>query len=175
GSTLVTDEELPTTRGPIYLGVIAMILMSLTFGFWASTAPIAQAVIASGSVAAAGRNFHIQHLEGGLVEKLHVRDGDRIKGGEILVTLDDTQARTQLARLAKQWLSLRTQVQRYEAERDERTAFQPVKASLDLPISVDASEILDQEAKEFAVRLSRYQSEQAILVQRLKQLDETET
>ena len=62
------------------------------FGLWAATAPLAAAVISQGTFVATGQNKIIQHLEGGIIEDLAVREGELVKAGQVLVTLDDTAA-----------------------------------------------------------------------------------
>src|SRR5206468_6244261 len=90
------------------------------FGLWASTAPLAGAIIAPGYVAAAGQNIMIQHLEGGIIKTVSAREGDHVKAGQPLLTLDSTQAEAQLNRSLKQLAALRAKSMRLEAERDLR-------------------------------------------------------
>ncbi|MBJ3762340.1 HlyD family type I secretion periplasmic adaptor subunit [Maribius pontilimi] len=63
------------------------------FGIWATTAPLAAAVIAQGSFVATGRNKIVQHLEGGIIHSIDVSEGDVVKEGDVLVELDQTAAR----------------------------------------------------------------------------------
>lgn len=70
-------------------------------GIWSATAQIAGAVIAPGVVAVETNTRKVQHPEGGVVAELHVRDGDRVKVGDILVRLDDTVAKANLQIISK--------------------------------------------------------------------------
>ena len=60
------------------------------FGAWAFRAPLAAAVIAQGSFVATGQNKIVQHLEGGIIKEIVVREGDRVEKGQVLLRLDET-------------------------------------------------------------------------------------
>lgn len=129
--------------------------------------------MAAGTIAAAGRNIQMQHLEGGIVRSISIREGDTVHLGDTIMVLDDTAARTQLNRLAKQWLSLCIRIERLGAERDGAAQLAGTDCGRRLPIYVDSTEIISEEEKEFKARLARFRSEQTILEERLEQLGET--
>jgi HlyD family type I secretion membrane fusion protein len=158
---------------PMLLGYGAIALMLGTFGIWGATAPISGAAIANGTVAAAGRNIQMQHLEGGIVREISAHEGDKIRKGDTVMVLDDTTAKTQLNRLVKQWVSLSARIQRLEAERDGIKTFQPNIHHETIPLTFNLTGILNEEQKEFEARFARFRSEQLILRQRLVQLGET--
>lgn len=167
------DKLSQSAKTPALIGYAAIFVMAGTFGLWGAAAPISGAAVADGTIAAAGRNIQMQHLEGGIVRSIEVREGDVVRRGDTVMVLDDTDARTQVNRLVKQWLSLCVRVSRLEAERDGREQFANIACSEQLPITIDAAEIVREEQKEFTARLARFHSEQTILGQRLEQLDET--
>ncbi|SDZ58880.1 HlyD family secretion protein [Jannaschia faecimaris] len=75
--------------------IISFSLMIVTFGgfgLWALNAPLAAAVIAQGSFVATGQNKIVQHLEGGSIQEINVREGDHVQAGQILLHLDQTAA-----------------------------------------------------------------------------------
>ena len=85
--------EVPrSVRRHVLFGIGLIGLAFGGFGFWAATAPLAAAVISQGTFVATGQNKVIQHLEGGIIEEMPVREGDIVTAGEVLVTLDDTAA-----------------------------------------------------------------------------------
>ncbi|NEK55570.1 biotin/lipoyl-binding protein, partial [Rhizobium leguminosarum] len=86
------------------------------FGFWAATAPLASAVIAQGSFVATGNNKIIQHLEGGIIREMRVSEGDTVKEGDILLTLDPTASRSNERMLQLRRLRLEAVVARLRAE-----------------------------------------------------------
>jgi len=75
--------------------LISFMLMIVTFGgfgIWAFKAPLAAAIIAQGSFVATGQNKIVQHLEGGIIQEINVREGDHVNAGQILLRLDQTAA-----------------------------------------------------------------------------------
>lgn len=79
-------------RSHALLGLTLMALAFGGFGLWAFTAPLAAAVIAQGSFMATGRNQIVQHLEGGIIETIYVREGDSVQAGDGILSLDQTAA-----------------------------------------------------------------------------------
>lgn len=111
------NKELDTDRRKVLR--MASIIMLVVFGFggiWSITAQLAGAVVAQGRVIAEDRNRVIQHLEGGILEKLEVREGDIVKEGQVLARLDDTLLRAQLDADLIQEAILRVQLARRRAE-----------------------------------------------------------
>jgi len=89
-------------------------------GVWSAVAPLESAAIANGFIAVESSRKTIQHLEGGIISKIHVRDGQSIVAGQLLVQLEDTKARTQLQAIkVKLWEAWARQA-RLTAERDEQ-------------------------------------------------------
>jgi membrane fusion protein, type I secretion system len=86
------------------------------FGAWAVTAPLHGAVVANGFVRVEGNRKSIQHLDGGIVKQLNVKEGDRVNAGDVLIVLDDTQARAEYNVLSQQFLVLRASEERLKAE-----------------------------------------------------------
>lgn len=78
------------------LGVAILILAIGGFGSWSVFANLAVSVVAPGSVSVESFTKTVQHLEGGIVKSIQVEDGDHVEAGDVLMVLDDTQARSQL-------------------------------------------------------------------------------
>lgn len=98
---------------------MARYILIAVFGFggaWAAFVPLEGAVIASGRVIAEDRNRMIQHLEGGILKELLVREGDEVKKGQIIARLDDTQINAQLDADLLQRAIFRVQLARRRAE-----------------------------------------------------------
>lgn len=73
-----------------WLGLASIGIFILGLGGWAGTTEIAGAVVASGTVVLEEGSKRVQHQEGGIVDEILVRDGDRVEAGELLVRLDGT-------------------------------------------------------------------------------------
>ncbi|HSP24789.1 MAG TPA: HlyD family type I secretion periplasmic adaptor subunit [Saliniramus sp.] len=93
-------SEIPrSTRKPTIFGFAIFSVAILGFGAWGGTAPIAGAIVTTGSFVTTGNNKVIQHLEGGVISDILVREGDLVTPGQALVMLDDTAPRAELQRL----------------------------------------------------------------------------
>ncbi|WP_063694621.1 HlyD family type I secretion periplasmic adaptor subunit [Bradyrhizobium stylosanthis] len=87
-------------------------------GAWALTAPLNGAVVANAVVKVEGNRKSVQHLDGGIVKELRVREGDRVRFGDLLIVLDETQARAEYEVLTQQWVVLRATEVRLLTELD---------------------------------------------------------
>ena len=87
-----------------------------SFILWGSLAPLAQGVVAMGLVEVDGENKTVQHLEGGIVKILHVREGDNVAAGDPLLELDDTKPRAEQELLEARYYSALAQIDRLNAE-----------------------------------------------------------
>jgi HlyD family type I secretion membrane fusion protein len=85
-------------------------------GTWAALAPLDSAALAPGRVTVASNRKTIQHLEGGIVKDLLVKEGDAVAGGQTLIQLDDTQARARLEVLHSRYDKLLATEARLTAE-----------------------------------------------------------
>lgn len=160
------------TRLVSAVGLGATLLFVFGFGAWASLAPLAGAAVAPGVVAAAGQNQRVQHLEGGIIDKILVQEGDRVKAGQPLFELDGTSALVQHNRVQKQLVALSARAARLAAERDsaDQLVF-PENLEKTAGAEGDNSVLVEQ-AAEFKARLARHRQELAILQQRVNALND---
>ncbi len=97
----------------------AMIGLILIFGFggiWSCTAPLGGAVIAGGRVIAEDRNRPIQHLDGGVIKEVSVREGDAVQEGDVLMVLDTVSIDAALESNRLKKAIARLELARYRAE-----------------------------------------------------------
>ncbi len=87
------------TYMPTVLGFLAIVVFVAGFGVWANSAPIAGAVISFGTFVTTGQNKIVQHLEGGIIRDILVREGDLVEEGQTLLQLDETAPKAELDRL----------------------------------------------------------------------------
>jgi HlyD family secretion protein/epimerase transport system membrane fusion protein len=90
------------------------------FGAWAALASLDSAAIASGVVVVESDRKSIQHLEGGLVKEILVRDGDRVEHNDVLIRLEDTHARAMHDIVRGELDAALAEESRLVAERDSR-------------------------------------------------------
>lgn len=86
-------QDVPRSIGKqTVFGLLLLLTTFGGFGAWAMLAPLAAAVIAQGSFVATGQNKIVQHLEGGIIADILVKEGDHVSEGQPLLTLDRTLA-----------------------------------------------------------------------------------
>jgi HlyD family secretion protein len=88
-----------SSRLATVLGYVVLVATLFIFAFWSYAAPIAGAVVAQGVFVATGQNKVVQHLEGGVIREILVREGDVVRPGQLLVELDKTAPEAELRRL----------------------------------------------------------------------------
>lgn len=106
----------------ILAGTAVIVLFFGAFVGWAGTAPITSAAVAPGFVIVDGNRKTVQHLEGGIVARLLVREGQEVRAGEALIELDRTQAEATLKALDAAWIAAVALEARLRAEREGRNA-----------------------------------------------------
>src|ERR671916_1649321 len=109
-------------RRQILGGVAVIALLGGGLGVWASTTTLAGAVIASGQIAVDSNVKKVQHPTGGIVGEIRVKDGSSVKTGDLLMKLDETVTRANLAVLVTQLDELEARQARLAAERDDLKA-----------------------------------------------------
>jgi HlyD family type I secretion membrane fusion protein len=132
---------------------------------WLAFAPLSSAVVASGYVKVDLNRSVIQHVEGGSVRAVYVRDGQRVKAGEPLIELGDVSVNADRTRLAQRLMSERAGVARLEAEqaRSPQLEFPPelVEAGRSDPVVRNQ---MDKEQALFDARLTALSSQTALLI-----------
>ena len=93
--------------------------MFVGFGGWAATVYIASAAIGQGTIGVSLRRQTVQHLEGGIIAELRVREGSYVKAGDLLIRLDDTKLRANYDLYRNQYLIALGEKARLEAQRDD--------------------------------------------------------
>lgn len=107
-----------SVRGPMIIGVIALIVLVLGFGGWSVSSTLSGAVVASGQIEVDRNRQAIQHPEGGVVAELLVDEGDRVADGAVLVRLDASDSITELTVARARLAETGARRARLEAERD---------------------------------------------------------
>lgn len=111
-----------------YRMLLVLVLMLSAGIAWASWATLEEQVRAPGTVIVSSRSQVIQVVDGGVLRKLHVREGDTVKAGDLLAELDTVRFAASSDEIAAKVVSLRAAIQRAEAELDGR----PLKFSADV-------------------------------------------
>ena len=147
---------------PGLVGLVVVLSFIAGFGFWAANAPLSGAAIAQGTVAASGQNLRIQHLEGGLIREILVREGDVVTKDQPLMTLDPTEAEATLNRLQKALVALEARDGRLIAERDGLETFELGDAVRSKGRALGIEKDLEEVSREFEKRRERFLTDQRI-------------
>lgn len=158
-------------RGATLLGLAAILTAVIGFGSWAFTAPIDSAVVVQGTVKPAGNRKKVQHLDGGVVKAIRVKDGSTVRAGQILFILDGVQARARLAIVESAVNSAEATRARLVAERDGADKIVFPKSLVSRPTR-DIAALMEQENRLFAARRRELAGQLSILEQRISQLNE---
>lgn len=152
------------------LGYLLVIVMFGCFGIWSAFAPLGSAALAPGSVAVEGYRKTVQHLEGGIVKAIHVRDGDNVTKGQVLMELEDTSSRAQLETLRGQLFSSLAREARLIAERDNKTKISYPALLMDEHHDPRALEDMRVQDQSFIIRKHSRDGEIGILKEQRRQL-----
>jgi HlyD family secretion protein len=112
----------PPIWRPAAMGLITIAVFFGGFGLWSTLAPLASAVLASGVVILDANSKTIQHLEGGIITAIHVREGQYVEQGELMVNLSDIQSKAASEVLNIRYLTGLAERARLIAERDAEVA-----------------------------------------------------
>ncbi|MCB1520361.1 MAG: HlyD family type I secretion periplasmic adaptor subunit [Hyphomicrobiaceae bacterium] len=167
----------PTVRratfAPYIAGAFAVVAVLFGgVGVWAVTTDIAGAVLAGATVVVDSSVKKVQHPTGGVVGEIHVRNGDRVSAGDLLIRLDETMTRANLQIITKQLDEFVVREARLAAERGNAPA-------IDIPEEIRArmgetaiKETVRGEISLFNSRRSSLESETSQLRERIRQLRE---
>lgn len=162
------DTALPFlhTNRVVARGALILIAFALGFFGWAAFAPLQSALLAPGVIVVESHRKTVQHLEGGIVKEIRVIDGQQVKAGQVLIVLDDTQARTALDLIQDEADGLAAQEARLVAERENAD-------HIDFPADLVArqndpkvAQYLAGERNTFDTKRASLQQQIAILTQR---------
>lgn len=173
---LITEqqEELPVVLNTNdtsirIIGYSILFVMIGIFGTWSYIAPLSSSAIAPGTVAVKSHRKTIQHLEGGIVSQIMVRDGDLVNIGDALLTLDETQVEAQIKIFRGQYITTTATNARLNAEQvgAKRITFPKELNRLE---DRRVQEAIAGQQQIFRARRSSRRGELDVLQQRIKQL-----
>src|SRR4051794_11964580 len=109
----------PRTTKTITAGLLTIALGIGGFTAWAATAPLASAAMAPGVIGVESNRKTVQHVKGGIIADLLVKEGERVRAGQVLVRLDDVETWAQFEMLDTQHAALLAEEARLLARRDD--------------------------------------------------------
>ncbi len=110
-----TEHEVDT-KGPIRLGIWILLIGFGGFLLWAAFAPLDEGVPSNGSVSIDTKRKVVQHLTGGIVKEIRVKEGQLVKEDQILLTLDNSMAKAKFQEIQQRYIGDRAIENRLQAE-----------------------------------------------------------
>lgn len=150
------DNDAFSFRMQIVIGLGTLAVTAAFFIIWSLAAPLESGAVAPGKIVVDTNRKAIQHLDGGIVEKIYVKDGDIVKQGDILISLDATEATMQRNRLYAEWLSLLAKNARLNAEHQDKT-------TIDFPEEFQQNEFKERKKEYIRVQNSLAKARQESL------------
>jgi membrane fusion protein, type I secretion system len=148
------------------------VMLAGAVGGWAGTTLLSGALIASGSIVVDSNVKKVQHPSGGVVGELRVREGDRVRGGDIVARLDQTVTRANLAIITKGLDELSARKARLAGERDGSDVIVFPEQLTSRAYDPEVVQIMEAERKLFELRRSARSGQKAQLRQQSEQLRE---
>ncbi len=173
-----TNQRSPAARSIRNYSIAAIVTIVLLvggMGGWAATAMLSGAVVGMGTVVVDGSVKRIQHREGGIVGEILVRNGSRVAAGDVLIKLDDTITRANLAIITKQLDQLTARRFRLIAERDNLQEVATSSAQSSVFEGAPSPEYVAAEQALFMSRRDTLNSQKAQLRQRIDQIGQETT
>ncbi|MES2961498.1 MAG: HlyD family type I secretion periplasmic adaptor subunit [Pseudomonadota bacterium] len=112
--------ESKIAENSINYGVKSLILFAVIFLGWAAFLPIQSASIADGVIVLDFNRKNIQHLEGGIIDQILVKEGHIVNEGDVLLYLHDIRAKTEQQILKERLWAMQLQKERLEAEKENK-------------------------------------------------------
>lgn len=158
-------------QGYIVGGIAIVASLFAGVGVWAARTNISGAVIAPATVVVDSNVKKIQHLSGGIVGAIHVRNGDRVSAGQLLIRLDDTQTRAHLQIITNQIDETSARLARLNAEQVDAPTITFPQPLLDRVEDAAVKQIIESETTVFTSRSRSLVGQVDQLRERVRQLE----
>ncbi|CEK10326.1 HlyD family type I secretion periplasmic adaptor subunit [Legionella hackeliae] len=163
-----TDK--PVIRNAIIAGSTLLIVFVGGFFLWSLLFPLDSAAVAEGKFVVQFEHKTVQHMEGGIIEKIFINEGSVVKANTPLIKLQDTQAKTSLQLLQVQmWEGLAAEARIYsELNNDPKVVFP--NELLKQKNNPDVQKIINGQERLFTAGVNTYEGQTKVLNQRIDQL-----
>jgi membrane fusion protein, type I secretion system len=162
-----------SAKCPIFTGLAILVVWLGCFGVWAGVAPLNSAVVAPGTFMATGQNKLVQHLEGGIIREIAVKEGDVVEANQVLVRMDDTAANAKLRRLVLKKYRLLAMKARLEAEMRSSETIETPAAFSESARDPEIKGILERQRAELRARKASLAAEESVLWKQIAGLEES--
>jgi HlyD family type I secretion membrane fusion protein len=157
---------------PLLLASVVIAVVFGGMGAWSATAPIDSAIVAPGMITVETDKRSVQHLEGGIISEIFVKEGSTVKQGQVLIRLDETRVRAQAEVARGEHDTQLAAEARLVAERDDRDKIDFPQELLARRSEKKVNEILKLQESQFETRRAAVRGQRQILQQRIQQLED---
>ncbi|MFK7877328.1 MAG: HlyD family type I secretion periplasmic adaptor subunit [Paracoccaceae bacterium] len=165
-------EKIWISYTPVFVGLVALLILVGGFGIWAVTSNISGAIVSTARFEVDRNRQVVEHQAGGTVAEILVDEGDFVRAGELLLQLDATQFSSQLSIVESQLYELMARRGRFEAEQQEadRITFDPtlLKVAAENP---EIREMTTGQVNLFQTRSTSVRQEISQMAKRIEQID----
>lgn len=166
------DDDVEDFRPIIRQGIIVVALFFGVLGAWAVFGKISGAVVVPGTIKIDTERKTVQHLEGGIIDAIHVREGDKVVRGQPLITLRSATVDSSVDMARKNLILFLAAKDRFQAEKALFQSIEWDRELLDLVGEYGSEEALRSERKIFDARQASYQSQTQLLDAQIRQITE---
>ena len=159
-------------RRHLIVGFVSLAVLLGGFGIWSVATNIAGAVIASGQIEVESSRQVVQHPDGGVVASIAVKEGDTVSAGDLLLTLDGSLVKSELAIVEGQLFEIMARRARLTAERDDATEFTfPAELQEMAKTRPEVAELMEGQVLLFEARAETLSRQMAQLTERRAQIE----
>ena len=159
-------------RGVTWTGNLLVCGFVIGLGTWSAYAPLESAAIAAGTIESKSSRKTIQHLEGGIIRQILVADGDVVRAGQTMISLEDTKARAETQSLRGQLWEATAREARLRAEQhgEGQVSF-PAELEMAQKASPPVAAVLAGQQGIFETRRQVFQSQAAVNREKRSQVE----
>jgi len=176
----MADEKKPASgdwpddgaRGPAIAGLVLCGFFFGVIGTWAAFAPLDSAAIAAAVIKVQGNRKSVQHLEGGIVREMRVRENESVEAGQVMIVLDNAQAQAADDILRKQVMESLSREARLKAERAGAATITFPKLVEDSRSDPETAAVMQGETALFQSRRATLQGQMALTRKKIAQTRE---
>jgi HlyD family type I secretion membrane fusion protein len=154
-------------------GCVLLVMQFCVFGIWATVVPLRSAIIAPGFIKVHSKRKAVQHLEGGIIKSIFVRENDQVGAGQLIATLDTTQIEAALGSLETKFFADLAMEARLAAEQTRAEVISFPDELLGYAARPSARIAIQSQEAEFSARLIAIDGERKVIDQQTRQLGET--
>lgn len=171
------SSPLKNSKKPMIVGLIVMAIFFLIFCVWAGFAPLKGAILARGKITGTITNKLIQHLEGGIIKEVFVKDGAKVQQGDPLIKIDDVRTKASFQILTDKLIAMNLIKERLIMERNGEKEFVTMNEFIEdmkddienAPVKIDQL-IFENQKRLFNARTNYHNGQVDIMYKKIDEL-----